>query len=132
MTEEEILYTRQGRGFRVVAPPEPVYLLIPVEEWDRLAERLEACKISLRLWSVAYSIMFGIAITAGLSIVPIVASDVSGWVLSVYIAVTAASLAGGVALVISERFLAKYHASQIDDLIADMARRRNSLMRPEN
>ena len=113
-------------------PQEPVYLLIPIEDWDRLMERLEACKISLRLWSVAYSIMFGIAITAGLSIVPIAASDVAGWVLNLYIAVTAAALAGGIALVISERFAAKRHASQIDDLISDMIWKRNSLIPPEN
>lgn len=132
MAKEEMLYNIQGRGFRVMPPQEPVYLLIPIEDWDRLMERLEACKISLRLWSVAYSIMFGIAITAGLSIVPIAASDVAGWVLNLYIAVTAAALAGGIALVISERFAAKRHASQIDDLISDMIWKRNSLIPPEN
>ena len=55
--------------------------------------------------------MFGIAITPWLFIVPIAASDVAGWVLNVYIAVTAAALAGGIALVISERFAAKRYAS---------------------
>ena len=132
MTNEERFYTSDGRRIRALPPPEPVYLLIPVEEWDRLAERLESCKVSLRLWSVAYSIMFGIAITAGLSIVPIAASDVSGWVLNVYIAVAAASLAAGIAMVIAEKLAAKYQAEQIDDLIADMARKRNSPMPLEN
>ena len=132
MTDENVLYDSSGRGFRVLKPPDPVYLLIPVEEWDRLAERLESCKVSLRLWSVAYSIMFGIAITAGLSIAPIALSDVSGWVLNVYIAVAAASLAAGIVMVIAEKLAAKYQAEQIDDLIADMARKRNSPIPLEN
>ena len=132
MTDESVLYDSSGRGFRVLTPRDPVYLLIPVEEWDRLAERLESCKVSLRLWSVAYSIMFGIAITAGLSIAPIALSDVSGWVLNVYIAVAAASLAAGIAMVIAEKLAAKYQAEQIDDLIADMARKRNSPIPLEN
>ena len=131
MSEENFLITNLEADIQVALPRRSVHLLIPIDEWDRLTERLNTCKISLHLWSVAYSVMFGIAVTAGLSIIPIAASNFAEWVLGVYTAVASASLAAAIALVIAERYLAKSHESQIDDLISDMARRRNSFMPQE-
>ena len=84
--------------------------------------QIESCRASFQLWAIAYSVFFAIGVTAGLSIIPLMVSRPPVWALTVHIVICAVGLAVGMALVVSERALARRQHSAIDLLIADMGR----------
>ena len=115
---------------RIMIRPEQVSMPIPLEEWDGLVSRVNSCRITLQPWSVAYSVAFGVGVTAGLSIAPIVFSQLPQWVLTTYIVFCALGLVSGIILVVAERALGHSQQSQIDHLISDMDRTRSSFTEP--
>ena len=116
---------------RVLTPRDPVYIPIEIGEWDRITARIKDCRISLNLWSVVYSVMFGIAVTSGLSIWPILDSDAPASVVMTYVSITSASLAAAVSLVVAERLFSKRNTAQIDNVVSDMTRRKDSFVPSE-
>lgn len=105
---------------RVVPPPEEVALAIPVAKWDELAARIQSFKPDFRPLTVAYSIFFGIGVTAGLSIAPLLISGIAEWVIGVYVAITICGFAIGGSLVAAERLLGRQQTSQIALLTSEM------------
>ena len=113
---------------RIMAPPEQVSMPIPVQTWNDLTGRLNSCKASFRPWAVAYSVLFGVGATAGLSIAPLAIVDVAPWVVTIYAVICAAAIAPGVALVTAEKALAGQQGSQIDQLVSEMDATRESFI----
>ena len=93
----------------ILSPLEQVAIPIPLEEWDRLISRINACKVSLQPWSTACSISLGIGVTSGLSIAPIAVSNLPWWVLTIYIVLCVLGLGAGVILFIAGKALARIH-----------------------
>ena len=110
---------------RLNYPPTQEGLAIPVSDWDGLVQRIKNLSPDLRRLPVAYSIFFGIGITAGLSIAPLMNSNLPQWVLMLYVAICAAALAFGVGLLIADRVLTKQRSTQIKQLADDMTNIRN-------
>ncbi len=104
----------------IISPRREVALAIPLSDWEGFARRINLLKPDLRPWSIAYSIFFGIGVTAGLSIAPLVISGVASWLVTVYVAICSGALAAGVGLVISERMLSKQETRQVTLLVKEM------------
>ena len=113
---------------RVIIPRERVVILVSVQEWDSLKARAESCRASFHLWAVAYSVFFAMGVTAGLSIVPLMLAQPPGWALTAHITICALGIAVGLALVIAERTLVRRQHNDIDRLIGDMERIKDSFM----
>jgi hypothetical protein len=105
---------------RLNYPPTQEGLAIPVSEWDGLIHRLKNLQPDFRLLPVAYSIFFGIGVTAGLSIAPLLNSNLPSWVLMSYVAICAASLALGLGILISDKVLSTQRSLHIDQLAKEM------------
>lgn len=96
-------------------------LAIRRSDWSRIRRNLARCNELQFNLSVWYSICFGIAASAGASILPIgVTKDLPAWVWSLYICVTGASLFLGIVLVFLDKHLARERRSQIQDIDTDM------------
>ena len=108
--------------FRVLLPKERTAIPIYLDEWESLVDRIESCKVSTRLWSVAYSVAFAVGVTSGLSILPIGFANLPSWVMSVYVGICLLGLGVGISCVIAQRTLEKTQHAQIDDLTDEMAR----------
>jgi hypothetical protein len=66
-------------------------------DWRRVKQRIQAFEKGLPRLSIVYSILFGVAGTAGLSIIALVGAEgLPSWVLIVYACVCAATLVGGI------------------------------------
>ena len=107
--------------------PDRTSILVPVEEWDSLTARIRACKTTFPFWTVTYSVAFGIAITAGLSIIPVAyAPQLPNWVFTTYVTTSAVGFVGGIISVIAERVASRRQQSDIDGLVVEMERRKSS------
>ena len=115
---------------RILFRPERTSMLISIAEWDSLLARVKSCKVSLHLRALAASVAFAIGVTAGLSIIPILFSQLPIWVLIAYAVTCAFGIGIGVGLVIAARSDSHSQQSHIDDLIADMEKRRAPLSNP--
>lgn len=115
---------------RVLYRPERTSMLISIADWDSLMARIASCKLSLQLRILAASVAFAIGITAGLSIIPIAFAQLPIWVLIAYISATAFGLGIGIGLVIAARGDWRSQQSNIDTLLADMAKRRAPFTTP--
>ena len=108
------------RETRLNYPPTEEALVISVADWDGLIQRIKNLQPDLRQLPVAYSILFGVGVTAGLSIAPILISSLPTWVMILYVAICAAALSLGVGLLMADRVLSKQRAIQIDQLADEM------------
>ena len=107
-------------GLRVWHPAVRDALAVPVSTWDRLIQRIDAFKPEFRPWSVAYSVLFGIGVTAGLSIAPLIVSDAPSWAVPTYAAICGSALIIGTAFLFTEKSLTKHQVSQISQLAHEM------------
>lgn len=105
---------------RVMHPPIRVALVVPLAVWNRMIQRINTFKPEFRPWAIAYSVLFGIGVTAGLSIAPLVISDPPSWAVPTYAATCASALIIGGALVFVEKSLTKHEGSQISQLADEM------------
>ena len=121
-------YTQFQTEFDLALPPRQVALAIPVSDWDGLIRRIEQLKPNLRRLAIAYSIFFGISVTAGLSIAPLIISGLPSWVVTLYAAICAGALMLGIGLLIAERMLAKRESTDIDLLTGEMVNIRDSYL----
>lgn len=121
---------RVEAAMRIMTPPERVSIPIPLEDWDSLVNRIETCRVSLQWWSIAYSIALGIGATAGLSIAPIFFSELPDWVLTLYTVICSVGLTSGIILMVAQRALSRGQQSQIDSLLIDMNRTKDSYAPP--
>ena len=117
-------------AIRIMTPPEQISIPIPLQEWNALLSKVESCRVFVQWWSIAYSIAFGVGATAGLSIAPIVYSDLPGWVLTLYAVVCSVGLTSGAILILAQRTIAKGQHSQIDSLLSDIQRTRDIYVPP--
>lgn len=120
---------RQQRGqrgrtirshMRINIPPTQEGLVISVSAWNGFIERVKGAKRGFRPWSIAYSVLFGIGITAGLSIAPLMIAEASLWIVATYAAASATSILVGVALIFMERQLARHQDTHIHQLVSEM------------
>jgi hypothetical protein len=111
----------QRTQIAVPAPATETRVAIRRLDWARIRRNLLRCTEPQSTLSVWYSICFGIAGSAGFSIIPIGATkDLPAWVWPLYICVTVASGFLGLVLVWLDRRLNQHRRSQIADLAADM------------
>ena len=90
-------------------------------DWARIRRNLMRCSEPQPTLAVWYSICFGVAGSAGFSIIPIGATkDLPPWVWPLYVCTTVASGFLGIVLVWLDRRLNQQRRSQIADLDADM------------
>ena len=115
---------------RILFHPERTSMLISIAEWDSLLARVKSCKVSLQLRALAASVAFAVGVTAGLSIIPILFSQLPIWVLIAYAVTCAFGIGIGIGLVIAARSDSHSQQSHIDDLIADMEKRRAPFSNP--
>ena len=106
-------------------------LVIPVSTWNGFIERVKESRQQFRPWSIAYSVLFGIGITAGLSIAPLLIADANLWIVAIYAVAAATSILVGVALVIMERQLARHQGSHINQLASEMVQIRDDSLGDE-
>lgn len=111
---------------RVRARPPEDSLVISVTDWDNLLERVKACKPSFPFWTVAYSVAFGIGVTAALSIFPMYFTQVPLWVLVAYGGLSLCGFVGGIIAFIAERAVSRHQQSDVDRLVAELERRKAS------
>jgi hypothetical protein len=111
----------QSTPIAVPAPLTEERVAIRRLDWSRIRRNLMRCSEPQPNLSVWYSICFGIAGSAGFSIIPIGATkDLPAWVWPLYICTTVASDFLGVVLVWLDNRLNRQRRSQIADLDADM------------
>ena len=115
---------------RILYRPARTSMLISLADWDSLLARVKSCKVSLQLRALAASVAFAVGITAGLSIIPILFSQLPIWVLLAYAVTCAFGIGIGIGMVIAARSDAHSQQSHIDDLIADMEKRRAPFANP--
>ena len=115
---------------RILFRPERTSMLIAITEWDSLLSRVKACKVSFRIRVAAYSFAFALGITAALSVIPMYFAQVPLWVLVAYGGVSLCGLVAGVILVIDGNAIARNQQTNIDDLVADMEKRRAPFSNP--
>ena len=107
-------------------------LVIPVSTWNGFIQRVEGSRQQFRPWSITYSVLFGIGITAGLSIAPLLIADASLWIVAIYMVASATSMIVGVALIFMERHLARHLGSHIDQLADEMVQLRDESLDDES
>ncbi len=112
-------------GMRLNYPANQEGLVIPVSTWNGFVERVEGTKQEFRPWSIAYSVLFGIGITAGLSIAPLMIADAGIWIVATYAGTSATTILVGAALICMERQLAKHQDSHISQLANEMVQIRD-------
>ena len=105
---------------RAIHPPVRMALVIPIAAWDRLIQRLNTLKTGFRPWAVAYSVLFGIGATAGLSIIPLAISEAPSWAVPTYVAVCVSSIVIGVSFIFVDRSLIKHQSLHISQLAGEM------------
>ena len=115
---------------RILYRPARTSMLISLADWDSLLARVKSCKVSLQLRALAASVAFAIGVTAGLSIIPIAFAQLPIWVLMAYIGAFNLGVGLGIGLVGAARSDARRQRSDIDDLIADMEKRRAPFANP--
>ena len=108
------------RDMRIYYPTMQEGLVVPVSAWNGLIGRITGLKSNFRPWSVAYSVLFGIGITSGLSIAQLDESGAPAWMVATYAAASATALILGVGLLLMERQLSKHQASHISQLVDEM------------
>ena len=106
--------------------------MIPVSTWNGFIERVNESRQQFRPWSIAYSVLFGIGITAGLSIAPLLIADANIWIVAVYAGATATSLLVGIALIFMERQLTRHQGSHINQLAGEMVQIRDESLDDES
>ena len=85
-----------------------------------MIQRINALKPGFRPWAIAYSVLFGIGATAGLSIVPLMNSDAPSWAVPTYAATCASALVTAVAFVFVDKSLTRHEVSHITQLVGEM------------
>ena len=116
----------------VVNVPRPHrYMSLQMRDWDNIANEIEACKISFNLWSAINSVLFGIGITAILSIWPILATGGSSGLIIAYVAISCVALGAAVPMVAAARQFTMHNTSQITKVISTMAEYKREAMDSE-
>lgn len=96
-------------------------MAIRCSDWERLKRKLSrAFKAAPRL-SIVYSILFGVAGSAGLSIIPIASSTgLPSWVTPLYVCIFILGLLSAFVFVCVDKGLCAGRESQIDEIKTDM------------
>lgn len=105
---------------RAMHPPVRMALVIPLAAWDRLIQRINAFKPEFRPRAVAYSVLFGICATTGLSVAPLMISDAPSWAVPTYGAACVSAIAIGTGFVFVDKSLTKHQALRISQLAGEM------------
>jgi hypothetical protein len=105
---------------RINIPPTQEGLVVSVFTWNGLIERIKGLKPDFRPWSIAYSTLFGIAITSGLSIAPLNQSDAPTWLLATYASACATTFLLGVGFFFMERQLSNHQRTHVAQLVNEM------------
>jgi hypothetical protein len=117
----ETLNWQRSEPIALPAPAAEGRLAVRRSDWVRIrrcVRHLSAPTSRLQTW---YSLCFGFAISAGVSIVPLAASTgLPTWVVPAYVCSTVAALLLGLAVVWLDRSFDKKRKEQITDLDADM------------
>ncbi|MFX0204101.1 MAG: hypothetical protein ACFFCW_49010 [Candidatus Hodarchaeota archaeon] len=105
----------------VPSPSREKRMAIRCSDWERIKRRISQIADPIPKLSVVYSILFGIAATSGLSILPIVVSQgLPSWVTPLYICIFLFSFLCGCVFVYVDRKFRSGRSSDIKDIKADM------------
>ncbi len=106
------------RTIVVAGPDSESCLAVRRADWLRLKRLITGRPPQFDRLRIVYSILFGVAVTAGSSLVPLhITSGTPSWVLPLYVAFAAISLVAAVALCVTDCALRKRQVSH-DELIA--------------
>jgi hypothetical protein len=107
-----------------VSIPSPVTerrMGIRCADWDRLKERLSQVSNPIPHLRVAYSVIYGIAATAGLTIIPLTMTEgLSPWVIPLYGCVCFFGVLCGSIFVWLDERIHSIRKTQISDIAKDM------------
>ena len=117
---EQVLNWRREEPIAVPSPDRERRMAIRYSDWKRLKRRLSRVADPVPRLSVVYSVLFGIATSSGLSIIPIATSYGLSWVTSLYICVCVFSLLCGCVFVWIDRKVRSGRESDLEDIEADM------------
>ena len=120
-SSEEVLNWKREEHIAVPSPNREKRMAIRCSDWERLKRRLSRIVDPVPRPSIVYSILFGIAASSGLSIIPIAASQgLPPWVTPLYACVCAFSLLCGGVFVWVDRKVRSGRKSELRDIEADM------------
>lgn len=119
-SSKEVLNWRREEPIAVPGPDRERRMAIRYSDWKRLRRRLSRVADPIPRLSVAYSVLFGIAASSGLSIIPIAISYGLSWVTSLYICICGFSLLCGCVFVWIDRKVHLARCSDLEDIEADM------------
>lgn len=93
-----------NRALHVVFPSQDTHRAISRRDWARLKRMIKECPVQTRVTEIVYSIAFAIAVSAGLTIIPLfMTQGRPAWVIPTYIITTVVSAAVGVVFVVLDK-----------------------------
>jgi hypothetical protein len=120
-TEESLNWKRE-EPIDLPIPESEGRLAIRHQDWRRLKNRIQ--RVDNNSWnlSVVYSTLFGVAVSAGLSIIPLAATkDLPAWVTPLYICFFFFSLICALVFIAIDRKLKSQRHSDRQDMIDEMS-----------
>ena len=118
---EESLNWKREESIDLPMPESEGRLAIRHQDWKRVKTKIQRFDIKGSSLPVIYSVLFGVAGSAGLSIIPISrTSDLSPWVTPFYVCVFLFSLLCGVVFVLVERRLKLNDRTTQTDIFEEM------------
>ena len=120
-SSEQVLNWKREEPIAVPSSDRERRMAIRYSDWERLKRRLSRVVDPVPRLSVVYSILFGIAASSGLSIIPIAKSQgLPSWVTPLYACVCVFSLLCGFVFVWVDRKVRSGMESELQDIEADM------------
>ena len=99
LASEQVLSWEREEQITVPSPARERRIAIRYRDWERLKRRLSQVTYPISKLSIVYSVLFGVAASSGLSIIPIMESwGLLSWMTSFYVCVFVSSLLNGCVL----------------------------------
>jgi hypothetical protein len=119
--KDEALNWRRDEPIAVPLAMKEKRLAIRQQDWHRLKNKIARIDNKPTPLSIWYSILFGVSVSAGLSIIPIyVTKDLPAWVFPLYICIFVFSFLCAIALVLVDKKVATRVAIDCQDIVVEM------------
>ncbi len=118
---DNALNWKHEESIAVPSPDQEKRMAVRIADWDRIRDRLSQISDPFAWVPIIYSILFGVAGTSGLSIIPIcLTENRPAWVIPLYIIITFLSLFTGSAFVAIYRIFLRKRKSGTTGIVKDM------------
>jgi hypothetical protein len=120
VTSSELKFTREER-ISIPSSDSERRMGVRCADWDRIKKRLSQLYNPIPHLRIAYSVVYGVAATAGLTIIPLTITEgLSPWVIPFYGCVCLFGFICATVFVFIDRRIYSIKTTQISDIIADM------------